>query len=243
MAKDSEKPKSWWHTLPGVLTALGGLIGAIGGLILVGHQVGWIGGEKHDQISIGSDTTVFQKPTTPDSQPPFQSKSSIPVIDDKQLDTAAISVHEEKKQYIGKPYKGKFLNAFVESCSGEGNVISLAIRVKNVSDKEIYIAFDVRDNPVAIANNKAATWISPTNVYGVPRGLPHLANEYYLREKNKYVRLGIEGETVLVISFQSRNHEVDKGATYNFSSHVAYYNDGDFFSESVGISGIYINSE
>ncbi len=35
-------PRGWWQTLPGVLTALAGLVAAFGGLVVSLHQVGWL---------------------------------------------------------------------------------------------------------------------------------------------------------------------------------------------------------
>lgn len=38
---DSDK-KSFWSTLPGAITAIAGLIGAVGGILATFHQIGWI---------------------------------------------------------------------------------------------------------------------------------------------------------------------------------------------------------
>lgn len=43
---DSDK-KSFWSTLPGAITAVTGLIGAISGIVLTFHQVGWIGSKTN----------------------------------------------------------------------------------------------------------------------------------------------------------------------------------------------------
>jgi hypothetical protein len=43
MAEDVKPSKpSWWHTLPGALTAIAGVVTAITGLIVGVHQTGWI---------------------------------------------------------------------------------------------------------------------------------------------------------------------------------------------------------
>ena len=42
MAKKAQ-PESWWHTAPGIITAIAGLITAVGGLLTVLVQVGWLG--------------------------------------------------------------------------------------------------------------------------------------------------------------------------------------------------------
>ncbi len=36
------KPKSFWHTLPGILTALAGLIGSIAGIVTIAISLGWL---------------------------------------------------------------------------------------------------------------------------------------------------------------------------------------------------------
>lgn len=37
-----EKPQSWWHTMPGMLTGGAAVITAITGLLVVMHQAGWL---------------------------------------------------------------------------------------------------------------------------------------------------------------------------------------------------------
>ena len=52
---DPETPgKSWWSTMPGILTALAGIITALGGLVAVLSQTGLIGGKSEDGVSIAS---------------------------------------------------------------------------------------------------------------------------------------------------------------------------------------------
>jgi hypothetical protein len=57
MAEDETKKSwwSWWLTLPGIITAIGGAIGAIAGLLAVLHQVGWLGSSQN---AIGPTTTT-----------------------------------------------------------------------------------------------------------------------------------------------------------------------------------------
>lgn len=40
---DPSPPPSWWHTMPGLLTALAGAITAIAGLIIALSQAGLLG--------------------------------------------------------------------------------------------------------------------------------------------------------------------------------------------------------
>jgi len=43
---EEPRPKSWWSTLPGVLTAIAGIITAVTGLIVTLHQAGFFNGKK-----------------------------------------------------------------------------------------------------------------------------------------------------------------------------------------------------
>src|SRR6478752_4796322 len=39
---DEEKGKSWWHTLPGILTGVTAIISAVAGLLVAINQTGWL---------------------------------------------------------------------------------------------------------------------------------------------------------------------------------------------------------
>jgi hypothetical protein len=41
--EEDPRSKSWWHTLPGILTAAAGAITAIAALVTALHQAGWLG--------------------------------------------------------------------------------------------------------------------------------------------------------------------------------------------------------
>ena len=60
---DPETPgKSWWSTMPGVLTALAGIITALGGLVAVLSQTGLIGAKSEGDVS---DVSIASKPVEP----------------------------------------------------------------------------------------------------------------------------------------------------------------------------------
>ena len=42
----AEEPKSWWHTVPGILTAITGVMTALSGLLVTLHQTGVIEGKQ-----------------------------------------------------------------------------------------------------------------------------------------------------------------------------------------------------
>lgn len=58
---DGEKSKSWWHTLPGVITSLTAAITALAGLIVAIDQTGWFGSEPPSAVTAPTTLT----PTAP----------------------------------------------------------------------------------------------------------------------------------------------------------------------------------
>lgn len=65
MAED--ETKSWWLTLPGIITAISGAIVAITGLLAVLHQVGLLG-SSHDGTTETSAPTTQQSTSAPTTQ-------------------------------------------------------------------------------------------------------------------------------------------------------------------------------
>jgi hypothetical protein len=57
--------RSWWHTFPGVLTAVAGILTALGTLVLALHQAGVLGAAKPPAAHGVADATA--RDTTPDS--------------------------------------------------------------------------------------------------------------------------------------------------------------------------------
>jgi hypothetical protein len=80
---DSDK-KSFWSTLPGVITAIAALISAIGGILLTFHQIGWMGAktkleppQSTTQLAIDSKNLSIKDLTL------FEDKFSTPSLDTK----------------------------------------------------------------------------------------------------------------------------------------------------------------
>lgn len=67
---DEGKPGSWWHTLPGVLTAVAGIIGAVSGLLIALNQIGFFEAAKEPQPKKAE--VAPPKPAPP--QPPAPAK-------------------------------------------------------------------------------------------------------------------------------------------------------------------------
>ena len=68
---DEKTPRSWWSTLPGVLTALGGLLTAVGGLLVILHTLGLFPVPNASQDQTVKTEKKEDKPqTTPVSKAP-----------------------------------------------------------------------------------------------------------------------------------------------------------------------------
>ncbi len=67
---NNETNKSWWHTLPGVLTAAGGVITAIATLITALYQAGYFSSESGSAIISGEEITTNPKPAYPKTTEP-----------------------------------------------------------------------------------------------------------------------------------------------------------------------------
>ncbi|WP_295951387.1 hypothetical protein [Rhodoferax sp.] len=67
---EDPKSKSWWNTLPGVLTAVAAVIAAVTALVSTLHQTGWIGAKAPTSLSTATGTAVASTPTsTPPPNP------------------------------------------------------------------------------------------------------------------------------------------------------------------------------
>lgn len=65
MSRDTQpESKSWWQTLPGVLTAVAALITAITGLLVAIHQAGWFNHANPDQAQNTSRSADHPHETT-----------------------------------------------------------------------------------------------------------------------------------------------------------------------------------
>ena len=63
---DAENPKSWWQTLPGIITGLTAIVTALAGLVVAIQQTGWLGPGTQTPPSRPPATT----PAPPASAPP-----------------------------------------------------------------------------------------------------------------------------------------------------------------------------
>lgn len=61
---EQEKSKSWWHTLPGVITSLTAAVTALAGLVVAIKQTGWFGLQTPPAITTPSTSTPRALPST-----------------------------------------------------------------------------------------------------------------------------------------------------------------------------------
>ena len=57
-----QEPKSFWNTLPGIITAITGLITAIGGLLVILNEVGLLNTNDNITTTIPNDTETSSTP-------------------------------------------------------------------------------------------------------------------------------------------------------------------------------------
>lgn len=67
---DEEKSRSWWQTLPGVITSLTAAVTAVAGLIVAVKQAGWIGTPAPPAVQVsapaaGSSSSTTTSPSAP----------------------------------------------------------------------------------------------------------------------------------------------------------------------------------
>lgn len=151
-----------------------------------------------------------------------------------------VQQQEEKTEYNGIPHLGDNLHAFVSKIGKDGNNLTVSLRIKNVAGKKIDIAVDEGNGLTTMGGDKGARCVLHTS--GVS-GISHFRmNERYMqKQKNEYTRLGANQETVVSFFFRSKKWKPIPDNVFTFSSSFLFYNDGDTFYESVGISGIHVD--
>ena len=94
MAQDTQSDsKSWWQTLPGLLTAIGGIITAITGLLVAVHQAGWFNHAPTPSASVQTANPTSGNAAQPGGTSSTQSPStsrplSLPQTTQLRNDTA-----------------------------------------------------------------------------------------------------------------------------------------------------------
>jgi hypothetical protein len=118
---DEEKSKSWWYTLPGVITSLTAAVTALTGLVVAIRQTGWFGLQTPPAITTPSTSTPVALPSAaapvvPAQNPPRPTYSvGLPAMRDYKLSTATFTL----------------LKAEVSPQTTEKNALQIRLRMLN----------------------------------------------------------------------------------------------------------------
>jgi hypothetical protein len=93
MDESEKSERSWWQTLPGILTAIAGIITAITGLIVALYQQGLLGPGPNGRAGKESPTSVYEPPQSPSPKKENEPPGKIPFRDDF------------KREQLGKMYE------------------------------------------------------------------------------------------------------------------------------------------
>jgi hypothetical protein len=142
---DDDKSKSWWHTLPGVITSVAAAITAIGGLVATVKQTGWLD-RSATKPAVTSEVAAV---TTPASTPngaaavadadanakPVAAGTAGAVVSAAAapLSVTLPAIREFRLQHVDGSKKASFslLKADVSPRNAETKLLKIRVRVLN----------------------------------------------------------------------------------------------------------------
>lgn len=92
---DEEKPRSWWQTLPGIITSLTAAVTAFAGLVVALRQVGWIGAPQQPPSQQSAAAAAPSPPPTqvaPAAPPRASQPVALPAMRDYKLGAATFTL-------------------------------------------------------------------------------------------------------------------------------------------------------
>jgi hypothetical protein len=135
MAED-EPRKSWWHTLPGIITSITATITALGGLVVAINQTNWFSGPERDAVRAEAEDATEAASSRSGALP-----QSAPVVD-TAADPGGPALPPDEPAAADEP------------ASGGGPTVTLpAMRTHTLSDVE----FTVLDAALAPRNSQDST--------------------------------------------------------------------------------------
>ena len=151
-----------------------------------------------------------------------------------------IQQKERQADYNGKPHLSDNLQVFVSEIGKNEDDLTISLRIKNVTSKKIYIAVDEGNGFTTMGGNKGTKCVLHSD--GVS-GISHFRiNQRFIKKRiNDFTWLGANQETVVSFFFHSKKWKPIPDNIFTFSSSFLFYNDGNTFYESVGISGIQVD--
>jgi len=122
---DKDTAQSWWHTLPGILTGVAGVITALGALAAALHQAGWLG--SGPTSAIAADTVSTMPPAAPaglaGTPPANMSTQAVPAARAVALPT--------QREYRVDTVAFTLLAATLSPRNAEQDTLTLRLRMHN----------------------------------------------------------------------------------------------------------------
>lgn len=134
MTEDDPK-KSWWHTLPGIITGLTATITALGGLVVAVNQTNWFSRSEPDatgpEESEVSTATGSSLPDMPPEQPTATDTPPDSAVTDSPSGEAATVTLPKMRSYTLGEVEFTLLDASLAPRNSESSTLTLRVRLLN----------------------------------------------------------------------------------------------------------------
>jgi hypothetical protein len=194
---DEEKSKSWWQTLPGVITGLAAVITALAGLVVAIRQAGWIGPPTPTNSAQAPLQPTRQSPGEPSpasSSPPQASPVAAP------SPTRSVALPEMRDYKLGMA-TFTLLSAEVSPQTSEKDALRIQLRMMNHdtydanfwSNSFRLIVDGVPRAPDSNLNELVAGRSAKEGavMFEVPRGTPSVSLEITYGEEHTQIPLAL----------------------------------------------------
>jgi hypothetical protein len=126
---DTEQSRSWWQTLPGIITGLTATVTALAGLVVAIQQTGWLKGRTPQGVSSPPVVTPAAPGSTPAIVPPQEPRAGVPTA---TPDRAAHAVRlPAMREYKLGASRYTLVRADVAPRSTEKDDLTIRLRMMN----------------------------------------------------------------------------------------------------------------
>jgi hypothetical protein len=133
MTEDDPK-KSWWHTLPGIITGLTATITALGGLVVAINQTNWFSRAEPDATSAESEVATTTGPNELTAQPEQSTAADMPpdaaVSEIPMGDAATVTLPKMRSYTLGE-VEFTLLDASLAPRNSETSTLTIRVRLLN----------------------------------------------------------------------------------------------------------------
>ena len=127
---DDGKPKSWWYTLPGIITAVTATITALTGLVAAINQTGWFGAPTTPAATKASASIPSAPPDSVSPVPPAQTPPLTTSPSPPPRSTYAVALPAMRDVRLGEATFTS-LKAEVSPRTSEKDTLGVRIRLMN----------------------------------------------------------------------------------------------------------------